>query len=155
MFDRLSVQSQGLTGASAGAVSGGGGGGTQYDMGTVNGTVITEPGILVSPGYPSDHPAGNLSWAVTFQAPGGSDVAITITEFDTNNTWYQRGLQPITPFVGPIVNKIYGSAVSNTGTFTTQTLPWTITRAGANEMVIEFDTWGDRTGTWKLEVEFV
>ena len=154
MFSRLSVQSQGLTAAGAGAVSGGGGG-TQYDMGDVDGTTITEPGILVSPDYPSDHPTGELSWAVTFQAPSGSDVSITITEFDTNNTWYQRGLTPITPFVGPIVNTIYGSAISNTGTFTTQTLPWTITRSGANEMVIEFDTWGDRTGTWKLEVEFI
>ena len=40
MFDRLSVQSQGLTAADAGAVSGGGGGGTQFDMGVVNGTLV-------------------------------------------------------------------------------------------------------------------
>lgn len=154
MFDRLSVQSQGLTGASAGAVSGGGGGGTQYDMGDVDGTTITEPGILVSPSYPSNHPQGNITWQVTFQAPVDQDVSITITEFDTNNTWSGAGLLPQTPFVGPIVNYIHGSAVSNTGTFTSQTLPWTIT-ANEQEMVIAFKTWGDRTGTWKLEVEFV
>ena len=145
-----------LTSASKSAPVVSGGGGSETDIADVDGTIQTSETTLVSPSYPANHPTGELSWSVTYQAPRGQNVRITITEYDTTNTWYQRGLEPITPFVGPIVNKIYGSYPNTTGTFSNpaNVLPWVIGGTD-NEMVIEFDTWGTETGTWKLDVEFV
>ena len=152
MYLNLGVMSESFANSKAAS----GGGGAVFDIGVVNGTTQTTEGTLVSPSYPSNHPTGELSWSVTFQAPVGQNVRITLQEYDTDNTWYQRGLEPITPFVGPIVNKIYGSYPNTTGTFSNpaNVLPWQIGGTD-NEMIIEFDTWGTTTGTWKLLVEFV
>ncbi len=152
MYLNLGVMSESFANSKAAS----GGGGAVFDIGVVNGTTQTTEGTLVSPSYPSNHPTGELAWSVTFQAPVGQNVRITLQEYDTTNTWYQRGLEPITPFVGPIVNKIYGSYPNTTGTFSNpaNVLPWQIGGTD-NEMIIEFDTWGTTTGTWKLLVEFV
>lgn len=155
MFSRLSVQSQGLTAADAGAVSAGGGGGIQYDIGTYDGQTVTEQGDLVNPGYPSPYStSGDTNWEITFQASPTQTIEVTVTEFDTTNTWYQRGLTGYNAgSATPIVNKIYGSAVSNTGTFSGASLP-IVFRSTGDQMTIVFDDWG-ASGTWKAEVRFI
>ena len=156
MFPKMNLQSMALTSASKDAPVASGGGGSDTDIADVDGTTQTSETTLVSPDYPSPHPQGNLTWSVTYQAPPGHNVRITITEFDTSNTWYQRGLTPSTPFIGPIVNTIYGSYPNTTGTFSNpaNVLPWVIGGTD-NEMIIEYTTRGTETGTWKLDVEFV
>ena len=157
MFPKMSLQSMSLTSASKSApVASGGGGGTEYDIDAYDGQTITEEGDLVSPGYPTPYStSGDTSWSVTLEAPVGQTIQVTVTEFDTTNTWYQRGLTGYNAgSATPIINKIYGSAVSNTGTFSGgTTLPIVFSSTG-NEMTIVFDDWG-ASGTWKAEVAFV
>jgi hypothetical protein len=156
MFPKMNLQSMALTSASKSApVVSGGGSGTEYDIRTYDGQTVTEEGEVVSPDYPSDHPTGDNSWNITFEAPVGRLIEVTVTEFDTTNTWYQRGLTGYNAgSSAPIVNKIYGSAPNSTGTFSSTTLP-IVFRSSGNEMTIVYDTWGSVTGTWKAEVAFV
>lgn len=155
MFPKMNLQSMKLTSASKSApIVSGGGGGTEYDIGTYNGQTVTEEGEVVSPSYPAGYPGANTDWRITFQASPGQVIEVTVTEFDTTNTWYQRGFTGYNAgSASPIVNKIYGSAPNNTGTFSGASLP-IVFRSSGDNMTIVFDDWGT-TGTWKAEVTFV
>ena len=144
-----------LTSASKGGEVAHGGGGTEYDIGTYDGQTVTEAGEVVSPGYPAAYSTvGDTSWSITFQASAGQVIQVTVTEFDTTNTWYQRGLTGYNAgSATPIINKIYGSAPNNTGTFSGDSLP-IVFRSSGDNMTIVFDDWG-ASGTWKAEVAFI
>lgn len=145
-----------LTSASKGAPVASGGGGVEYDIGTYDGQTVTEAGEVVNPGYPAAYStSGDTSWDITFQASPGQIIEVTVTEFDTTNTWYQRGLTGYNAgSATPIVNKIYGSAPNNTGTFSGATTLPIVFRSTGDQMTIVFDDWG-ASGTWKAEVAFV
>ena len=136
MFPKMNLQSMALTSASKSApVVSGGGGGTEYDIAAYS-------------------TSGDTSWDITFQASPGQVIEVTVTEFDTTNTWYQRGLTGYNAgSATPIINKIYGSAPNNTGTFSGDSLP-IVFRSSGDQMTIVFDDWG-ASGTWKAEVAFI
>jgi hypothetical protein len=86
MFDRLSVQSQGLTGASAGAVSGDSGG-AHYTIDQVAGTTITDPAGTVCSDGGCGLPYGTTNYSgFSIQAEAGKEVVVTLQVFEMGDT---------------------------------------------------------------------
>jgi len=169
MFDRISVQSQGLTGACCSISRGGGGGDDPIDFSTLSepwGTPLanrTEGGLFCQPNGPDGYYSYNFSGRISFEAPVGKRIRFTITMAKMDDNW-QYGMSFIEPVGGgsddKIVPKVYGDSSAGTGTFASQSVPYVIETTVGNNTA---DFWFGSNpfqqnvrddGEWRVQVEF-
>ena len=129
MFNRLGVLQSSLTGVSPRASAGGGGArGVTYNINDVDGGVITDPeGTLYDDGGP-DGPYGTASYQTTIQAAAGTQIRVTLTQFEMGDSagyGGRSGYEKLRIFDGQEGLRVYyGSGTTGDVVLGEQTTTW-------------------------------